>query len=265
MFTPFAFVKTTPTGGGGAVLWNPSYITTLAWYDASNQSSVTLNGSTVSQWNDLSGNSYNATQGDANKQPAYSNTLNGLKVVTFDGNSDGLVLPAINYTDQGYLSIYLVGNRTGKDSQYCVDLVVNKVSTNSVGVLTSFAGGGAGSRWGGYTSQDLQSTATSSVNHQVLSQVINKSIPLISWWVTGNSAGTNGANVYNGSSVFNSGWIGTDQYGSYGIGDIAEIVIIDQTDNTTQRQKMEGYLAWKWGLEGDLPNDHPYKNAAPTV
>ena len=29
------------------------------------------------------------------------------------------------------------------------------------------------------------------------------------------------------------------------------------------RQKIEGYLAWKWGLETALPADHPYKNAAP--
>ena len=30
-------------------------------------------------------------------------------------------------------------------------------------------------------------------------------------------------------------------------------------------QKMEGYLAWKWGLEGSLPVGHPYKSAPPRV
>lgn len=28
-------------------------------------------------------------------------------------------------------------------------------------------------------------------------------------------------------------------------------------------RKAEGYLAWKWGLQGNLPSTHPYKNAAP--
>ena len=28
-------------------------------------------------------------------------------------------------------------------------------------------------------------------------------------------------------------------------------------------QIAEGYLAWKWGLQGNLPSYHPYKNAAP--
>ena len=30
-------------------------------------------------------------------------------------------------------------------------------------------------------------------------------------------------------------------------------------------EKAEGYLAWKWGLQSNLPISHPYKNAAPTV
>ena len=30
------------------------------------------------------------------------------------------------------------------------------------------------------------------------------------------------------------------------------------------RQQTEGYLAWKWGLQGNLPSNHPYKNNPPT-
>ena len=43
----------------------------------------------------------------------------------------------------------------------------------------------------------------------------------------------------------------------------AEIIIAQNLD-TTNRQKLEGYLAWKWGLASNLPGDHPYKNSAPT-
>lgn len=31
----------------------------------------------------------------------------------------------------------------------------------------------------------------------------------------------------------------------------------------TDVQKAEGYLAHKWGLEGNLPSGHPYKSSAP--
>lgn len=33
--------------------------------------------------------------------------------------------------------------------------------------------------------------------------------------------------------------------------------------NTTQRQVIEGYLAWKWRIQFKLPPGHPYKNARP--
>ena len=46
--------------------------------------------------------------------------------------------------------------------------------------------------------------------------------------------------------------------------DLYEFVLIDYQD-TTDRQLVEGYLAWRWGLEGNLPAGHPYKSAAPTV
>lgn len=45
---------------------------------------------------------------------------------------------------------------------------------------------------------------------------------------------------------------------------IHEIIICDAVPSETVRQKLEGYLAWKWGIEANLPVDHPYKAAAPT-
>jgi hypothetical protein len=39
-----------------------------------------------------------------------------------------------------------------------------------------------------------------------------------------------------------------------------EIVYAD-----ADRQRIEGYLAHKWGLVGSLPSGHPYKTAAPTL
>ena len=49
------------------------------------------------------------------------------------------------------------------------------------------------------------------------------------------------------------------------IGDIAEILVGGATLSTEDRQKIEGYLAHRYGLEGNLPSDHPYKSAAPTT
>jgi hypothetical protein len=49
------------------------------------------------------------------------------------------------------------------------------------------------------------------------------------------------------------------------IGPIAEIIIINSAVTVSTRQTIEGYLAWKWGLQSNLPADHPYKNSQPTI
>ncbi len=49
-------------------------------------------------------------------------------------------------------------------------------------------------------------------------------------------------------------------------GNICEIIAIsNNTLGTSDRQKIEGYLAWKWGLQGTLPADHPFKTAKPQI
>jgi hypothetical protein len=35
--------------------------------------------------------------------------------------------------------------------------------------------------------------------------------------------------------------------------------------NGSDRQKMEGYIAWKWNLVALLPAGHPYKTTRPTA
>lgn len=70
------------------------------------------------------------------------------------------------------------------------------------------------------------------------------------------------------SSVSSSGNFG---YSNYEIGDdfgeeslvhyngtIGEILIFHTTLTTNQRQQVEGYLAWKWGLQKSLISSHPY-------
>jgi hypothetical protein len=54
------------------------------------------------------------------------------------------------------------------------------------------------------------------------------------------------------------------QAGYYLSGNVAEIVAYKGVDmNDTNRQNIEGYLAWKWGIQTFLPAAHPYRNVAP--
>jgi hypothetical protein len=58
--------------------------------------------------------------------------------------------------------------------------------------------------------------------------------------------------------------IGTaPQAGYYMNGDICEILVYFSTLSTPQRQRVEAYLADKWGLRPNLPSVHPYKLTTP--
>jgi hypothetical protein len=60
-----------------------------------------------------------------------------------------------------------------------------------------------------------------------------------------------------------AGYYNIVSYPAYNFqGHIGEMVAVVGT-STTGRQLIEGYLAWKWGLEANLPADHPYKSSAP--
>lgn len=45
---------------------------------------------------------------------------------------------------------------------------------------------------------------------------------------------------------------------------IKEVLGFTTSFNLTQIQQMEGYLAWKWGLQTNLPSTHPYYASAPS-
>jgi hypothetical protein len=49
----------------------------------------------------------------------------------------------------------------------------------------------------------------------------------------------------------------------YYTGDVAELIIVNGIINEDDRQRIEGYLAHKWGSTAYLASAHPYKTSAP--
>jgi hypothetical protein len=86
-----------PTASG----FKPNSISGLAlWFDADDASTITLNGSTVSEWRDKSGNNRHATQATAALQPSYTtNSLNGKPALTGGGAASirGMVVSAFQF------------------------------------------------------------------------------------------------------------------------------------------------------------------------
>jgi hypothetical protein len=80
-------------------LTDPRQLASLAvWLDGSDSTTVTLNGSTVSEWRDKSGNARHAAQATAAAQPTYTaNDLNG-RATLRTAAAQHMVIPAWTYT-----------------------------------------------------------------------------------------------------------------------------------------------------------------------
>jgi hypothetical protein len=251
------------SGGGGPPPdpWTPDEIsgTSLAgWWDASDAATITTAGGTVSAWNDKSANANNLTQGFGPAQPDNSGTLNGLATVAFAGAQAVVKSSATGLPDNSPGSTILAVMRFNNNAlTYAFNVGLNF----DLGTLL----------WGGDSSKVNVSGVSTRANNagyavsvntwQLMSGTITTTLREI--FLNGASQDTDTAT--DSATTCNAVQIGSDAFGNAALtGVVAEVVLLSGTD-TTDRQLVEGYLAWKWGLEGDLDAGHPYKSAAPTV
>ena len=252
---------------GGPKLWRPDELgASLAlWLDAEDTSTITLNGSTVSQWNDKSGNGRNATQATAVNQPTYSASgINGKPMVQGDNSNDILIGSFVVPRTSDFTTV-LVGSGLGSgdclfDFYNAADSTVSRI-TNLNAVFA---------RFNGAANTTLNVTAQS------------RSVPVIAAATHTNSAASlrfdqyiDGVQSVDFPADVTSAAFPSGNFDSYAIlddntggnawgGGIGEYVVATGI-TTADRQKLEGYLAWKWGLEANLPAGHPYKSTPPTV
>lgn len=225
-----------------SALWTPAQISTALWLDASDASSITLNGSNVSQWNDKSGNGRNAVQATAINQPTYQ--VAGLNNKPAIEAGSGLRYMWANLNQAITTSsahIFVVFRTTVISANQLFDLRNSNDATpllddqatsgfsvryrNNAGVITSASTltQDTNSNLGVYSFQD--NTISVRVKAGVSSASVTGQITVnrLSLW-------SNGA----GPSTSLQGIIG-------------EVVMVTNSLTTAERQLIEGYLAWKWG------------------
>lgn len=248
--------------------WTPAQLTTALWLDAADTGTITLNGSTVSQWADKSGNSRNFSQATASNQPTYNATgLNSKPTLTAD-TTKFLVANATGFSGGPSLWVIVVATMNSATQSYGRLVAFsapplddfNAVPTNVAILRNNIANSVAAYRNSSQLSQAAVSLSTPSILESIYDSVnhtmyINGTAgtPVAS---TGNFTATPRIALFTYLLAPNTaGWSGN----------CSEVIIGDSAISTDNRQKLEGYLAWKWGLQADLPVGHPYKNTPPTV
>ena len=201
------------------------------WLDADDVATISLNGSTVSQWDDKSGNDRHASQATAANQPEYTSSgLNGKPVLTFNGSPDSLNFQGVH---DAQWSLAIVGQASGVNQAF-----IQFGGFNQFGSLFIEAGA--------YKARPVGSTFASAPFTPAEQVIITTAYDVATTdiWKNG-TIGTQGA--VGGVASNASSTIGRLQNVYPLNGFMGEVVVSNGVLSTADRQKLEGYLAWKWG------------------
>jgi len=234
----------------------------VAWFDASDPSSV--QGNPVTQWTDKSGvgNSATATTG-----PAYTRDPQGRPCMSFTGTQWFESTATVPATTHSLIAVHaptytngsngsggaLGGNSSLFRFQTGANYIVFPYYANGPhGYITSFGLG-----VGDTTLVDNSVAGTASI--------INANIaPTVQYtYKNGTQQATEATTLTSGTSPALT--IGRYSAGlnEYYQGYVYEMIVYSTNLTTTQRQSIEGYLGWKWGLQASLSNVHPYLTLNP--
>jgi hypothetical protein len=235
--------------------FNPKAISGLVgWWDASDTATVTTDSGAVSQLNDKSGLARHATQTTPNNRPAYSGTLNGRNVMTFDGSNDSLATGLESNTLTGFATMFSVCRPDFADATaaaFRTPLLGRDTTTSNPYGLTLFNSSGTLSlntfwRGVGFNAaggpQITLGTPAILVGGITATQFVRR--------VSGNAANftstpTQGTNSAAGNFL----QIGQDPSQSrWWNGLIAETLVYDRALTLTEISTIEKYLGKKWGI-----------------
>jgi len=277
----WGLVVNLPTGHPGKLLpafstiFTPKSISGLSlWLDGSDTNSMVFSsGTNMSQWSDKSGNgnhglgrSGNGTSISTTGGPNYVSTTNG---VTFDSNQ-----------------FFITSGLTVAAQTHCLIAVHNPTITNgdgtgntrifsfqNLGTLVAFPymNGTIPRGYIGSVSGAPAYNTSTLVENSVAGQknLIIANISATSQFIYKNGAVQTSATFSLGSATTDILSIGKeyrstigDAYEGYQ-GTIHEMLIFNTALTDSQRQQVEGYLAWKWGPQISLPDTHAFKKFRP--
>jgi hypothetical protein len=257
-------------------IWTPENIKHSVWLDASNVDHfVFLSGTNISRWKDhlRNGHFFNGNLNSAFAPSRVAGVLNGYAAVRFDGVDDYLESQNTNAlaTDIPALAVFAVARDGGSDTQRTVANISTAESTTTPRARIAFRSGvvrAEGRRLDADTTQfvDIANPTVTAI----VSGIFDYAGASLQVGVNGTYASREGGfqTAGNTSNTLPGRLTLGAEHNILGgfarlNGDIFEVVVLNFLPSTDIIQKIDGYLAHKYGLQNNLPIDHPYYSLAP--
>jgi hypothetical protein len=265
-------------GFPSATAFSPSSIPNMVgWFDASDSTYITQNFGNVNYWKDKSPAQSNLRQlTQFNCPQVQSNSIyfnghsylyNTASIYNVASNMSMMIVGEATNSVSGYepgiLSVYKIGetDTSSSNSFAFKSIFTSNIWHNAMISQFAFPNGAVGS---------LYTSSNASVKKNIYEFIVSPSLTTDAF-ITGTQYASNISSVGIGASFPGSPdglLVGTSYTGAYDsptlYGNIYEVVYYNQQITQEQRELLEGYLAWKWSLQTNLPPRHPYRWVKPT-
>ena len=241
------------------------------WLDGNAPGGSPSNNTPLTTWQDKSGNGRNVT---LTGNPVFqTGVVNGLSAVNFSSATNNamygttLIAPG---TFIGALNVFVVYRFLS--TQPSAAMVLERAGapiSNGIGLLSAYntavlIADNAAVQNFGYP--NIYRNTVSMFNQLVSQQSSSNSFyaQYLNGTQQSTSDGANPLTNFIPSDTKTNFNIGSARSGALFSGYFCELVVLNVALSTGDRQLMEGYLAWKWGIQGSLSESHPYAFAPPS-
>jgi hypothetical protein len=262
--------------------FDPKSINTVAWYDASDTSTITHDVSGITKWLDKSGTGNDLTPlsapWNAPKTLNHSiqqNTLNGLSTLSLDADDYFMKEKVSLPTPSGNVNVFIVA-KIPSVSHGSAAIFSLQENTAGEGVMDFQLDAGSANKYNARVNCTNAAGASANVNTSPAGDFTNQwaifsavfdfddTSKFLSY-VNGINVGTprpytnkmTGGNAVDPTELKVFSNRGANQSVE---GNVAEVLYCENSSNDT-REKIEAYLAYKWGLVSELDSTHPHKNS----
>lgn len=215
-------------------------------------------------------------------RPTYA-VSGGVGAITLDGTNDGMLMSDLSVSNGAAALTYFalmkndsIPSGTAVPTIFGISITAGPSGTRFLLGLRNLAG--TSKPWSIYARDEDASSSVvipSAVNADLNTHVIIGSMNRAPAGNVHSEIWLDGVNILTNDQAFTQpAWPATDASAGYVgnrdatpdqsiIGKVMNFGVTRSALSTTDRQKLEGYLAWYGGIEGQLPSGHPYRNAPP--
>jgi hypothetical protein len=235
----------------------------VLWLDSMDSSSLLLDGiNGIKKWRSNTPRPFELVQNESYARPTYSRS-GAYGGIEFNGSNQCIEIPQAFDMVKNQFTLFVVERRrSGKGENYFIGGTTLGLNSN---LVTGYANERTGlmAFWNNDAAINVPFYAGSTEQARIW--CFKKPAGAKELSVNGGPPSTSGGGVGSPTDSLRS-WTGAAlgrYFDRFYQGVIHEIIIYNQALNLEDTQKVEGYLAHKWALAGNLPSNHPYKTSPP--